>query len=177
METFKTVRFGTLEYNREDVIELPDGLVGMPKLRKWLLLDMDEDVPIKWFQSLDRGDFGFPVMQPHFFHDNYEVDVPRVAKMRMRTQDDENLMSLIITTVHPGGTMMTGNLVAPLVLDSESRCGVQLTLDDAEFEIRQEIDYFKFGLAVKSDSSDNVTSTVDDRDASVASDELERVGI
>ena len=50
---------------------------------------------------------------------------------------------------------MTGNTMAPLVLDTESRYGAQLNLDDEKLSFQQEIDYFKFGLAVNSDSSDN----------------------
>ncbi len=63
MPNFRTVRFGELDYRNEDVIHLPEGLVGMPQLRNWLILEMGDDVPMKWFQSLDRGDFGFPVSQ------------------------------------------------------------------------------------------------------------------
>ncbi|HPF70497.1 MAG TPA: flagellar assembly protein FliW, partial [Candidatus Krumholzibacteria bacterium] len=134
---------------------LPEGLVGMPQLRNWLILDMGDDVPMKWFQSLDRGDFGFPVTQPWFFHDDYEVGVPRNVQERMRTARVEDLTTLIITTIHPGGERVTGNLLAPLVIDSETRRGAQLTLDDGRYTMRQEINYMKFGLAVQSDASDN----------------------
>lgn len=155
MPKFRTVRFGELEYRNEDLIILPDGLVGMPDLRQWLILEMGEEIPMKWVQSLDRGDFGFPVTQPYLFHDEYEVKVPAAAKVVMGSDKEEDLATLIITTVHPGGTRMTGNLMAPLVINTETRKGVQLTLDNANFSMRQEINYFKFGLAVKSDKADN----------------------
>ena len=155
MPTFRTVQFGELNYRSDDVIHLPEGLVGMPHLRNWLILDMGDDVPLKWFQSLDRGDFGFPVTQPWFFHDEYEVQVAKPVRERLRTAKVEDLTTLIITTVHPGGEKVTGNLLAPLVVDTETRQGAQLTLDDGRFEMRQEINYVKFGLAVQTDSADN----------------------
>lgn len=155
MPTFRTVQFGELNYRNDDVIHLPEGLVGMPHLRNWLILDMGDDVPLKWFQSLDRGDFGFPVTQPWFFHDDYEVQVAKPVRDRLRTARVEDLTTLIITTVHPGGEKLTGNLLAPLVVDTETRQGAQLTLDDGRFEMRQEINYVKFGLAVQTDSADN----------------------
>ena len=155
MPTFRTVQFGELEYRSEDVIHLPEGLVGMPGLRNWLILDLGDDVPMKWFQSLDRGDFGFPVTQPWFFHDDYGVRVPDGVRENLRTAADDDLTTLIITTVHAGGEKVTGNLLAPLVVDTETRRGAQLTLDDGRFAMRQEINYVKFGLAVQSESSDN----------------------
>ena len=155
MPTFRTVRFGEMEYHSDDVVKLPDGLVGMPTLRNWLILDMGEDVPMKWFQSLDRGDFGFPVTEPFFFHDDYTVNVNEPLRRRLGTAADEDLATLIITTVHPGGEKVTGNLLAPLVVDTETRRGLQMTLDDGEYGLRQEINYLKFGLAVQTQSSDN----------------------
>lgn len=155
MPTFRTMQFGELNYRSEDVINLPEGLVGMPSLRNWLILDMGDDVPLKWFQSLDRADFGFPVTQPWFFHDDYEVQVTRGVQDTLGTAQVDDLTTLIITTVHPGGEKVTGNLLAPLVVDTETRKGAQLTLDDGRYAMRQEINYMKFGLAVQDESSDN----------------------
>ena len=159
MPKFKTVRFGEFEYRDEDVIHLAEGLVGMPKLQNWIILEMGEEVPMKWFQSVDRGDFGFPVALPYLFHDDYDVQVDEGLRVSLRNQDPDDLATLIITTVHSGGAKVTGNLLAPLVIDTESRTGCQLTLDDSRFNMRQEINYFKFGLAVKSEASDNEVET------------------
>mgnify|MGYP000435188672 CR=1 FL=1 len=52
--------------------------------------------------------------------------------LRRVTAIDPNLVTLIITTIHPGGVLVTGNLMAPLVLDSETRRGAQLTLPEQD---------------------------------------------
>jgi flagellar assembly factor FliW len=158
MQKFKTFRFGELEYQEQDVITLSDGLVGMPNLKNWIILDMGDDVPLKWFQSLDRGDFGFPVTQPYLFHDDYDIKLNKPDLIRMGSTDSSEVVTLIITTIHPGGAKVTGNMLAPLVVDTETRRGMQLTIEDTRFGLRQEINYFKFGLAVKSDSVDDATS-------------------
>jgi flagellar assembly factor FliW len=160
MPSFDTVRFGTLEYAPADVITLPDGLIGMQGLRRWLILDMGDELPMKWFQSLDRRDFGVPVMAPEFFAEAYEPDLSPALRATMKTRNDDDLVALVITTVHPGGTCITANLRAPVVIDTESRCGVQVALDDPRYTVRQEIDYFKFGLAVASDASENAENEV-----------------
>ena len=160
MPSFETLRFGDLAYRDEDIIRLPEGLLGMPDLRRWLILDMGDDVPLKWFQSLDRADFGFPVTEPYFYHDDYAVDVPDATRRSLGTRATEDLTTLIITTIHEGGEQVTGNLVAPLVLDTETRRGTQLILDSDRYSLRQDINYLKFGLAVTSDTSDNDAETV-----------------
>ena len=159
MPSFRTVRFGDLDYRDEDIICLPDGLLGMPTLNRWLILEMGDDVPMKWLQSLDRADFGFPVTEPYFFQDDYAVEVPDAVRRRLDTRATEDLTTLIITTIHPGGEKVTGNLVAPLVVDTETRRGIQLVLDAENHSLRQDINYLKFGLAVQSESLDNGLGT------------------
>lgn len=168
MPKFRTVRFGELEYDSRDEIHLPEGLVGMSNLKRWLILDMGDDLPMKFFQSLDRGDFGFPITQPYLFHDDYNIEVTAGSRKTLENKSDESLTTLVITTVHPGGTMVTGNLVAPLVIDVESRKGIQLTLDSDLYSIRQEINYFKFGLAVQGEASDNDVTDSEKNDSAVS---------
>ncbi len=155
MPSFESIRFGTLQYAAADVIELPEGLIGLPQLRRWLMLDMDQDVPMRWLQSLDRPEFGVPVMPPFFFADEYTVKASATAARRLSIDAEPDLVTLIITTIHRGGEVITGNLRAPLVLDTVTRRGAQIALDDDRLSTRQEIDYLKFGLAVAGESVEN----------------------
>ncbi len=155
MPSFETVRFGVLDYDADSVIDLPDGLIGLPDLRSWLLLDMDENMPMRWLQSVDRPDFGVPVMPPVFFAEEYEIQSRTTVQRRVSPDGEPELVTLIIATVHAGGEKVTGNLRAPLVVDTTTRRGAQIALDDDRLSTRQEIDYFKFGLAVAGESAEN----------------------
>jgi flagellar assembly factor FliW len=168
MPKFQTVRFGELAYREEDIIHLPEGLVGMPDLCNWLVLEMGDDLPMKWFQSLDRDDFGFPVSQPAFFADTYDIEIPPTSRSILKGQQGEWLAVFIITTIHPGGTRITGNLLAPLVINVDSRQGLQLILDDSELSVQQEMNYLKFGLAVDVQSSENDSMIADGKDPVLA---------
>ncbi len=154
MPKFKTVRFGELDYNQNDVVVLSNGLVGMPHLHNWLLMDMGEDHAMKWFQSLDRGDFGFPVTQPFFFLEDYDIELDPESLAGIGNQSEDDIAIMIITTVHTGGDKVTGNMMAPLVIDVASHQGIQLTLD-GDYNMRQELNYFKFGLAVNGSAVEN----------------------
>ena len=155
MPTFETDRCGTLDYRAEDVVHFPAGLVGMPHLRDWLILDLEDGVPLKWLQSLDRPDFGFPVTAPGYFAEQYDPGLPGTVLADLGTPRPEDLAVLIITTVHEGGQKITGNLLSPLVIGVDSRFGCQWTSPDSSWPLQQEINYLKFGLAVGGDSSEN----------------------
>jgi flagellar assembly factor FliW len=113
MSTLQTARFGDLEYEEADMILLPEGLIGLPELKRWILCDMDEDVPMKWLQSIDREEFCVPVTSPGFFHDGYEVIIPRPIHDMLGGGAVEDHVVLIIATVASGGERITGNLAAP----------------------------------------------------------------
>jgi flagellar assembly factor FliW len=159
MPVLKTKRFGELTYDERDVIDLPEGLIGLPQFQRWLLLEMDRNVPMQWLQSLDHGDFGLPITAPGFFSQSYEVIAPAEVRGALGAPEDEELATLIITTIQPGGASITGNLLAPLLVSAQSRRGVQVILEDDSLPVRQELDYAKFNLAVESMSKDNKAST------------------
>ncbi len=161
MPKIQTLRLGKLEYREEDVVHLPEGLVGMPDMCRWLVLEMGENIPMKWFQSLDRGDFGFPVSQPAFFTDTYDVDIPPGSASILKGEEGEWIAILIITTVQDGGTKITGNLLAPLVVNVDTRQGLQLVMNDSAWSVQHEINYLKFGLAVDAQASENGSTTMD----------------
>jgi flagellar assembly factor FliW len=161
MPTFQTDRCGSLEYQKQDVIHFAEGLVGMPNLKNWLILDMDEGVPLKWLQSLDRADFGFPVAQPGFFMESYDPGLPDKTLKELGTPRPEDLAVLVITRIHPDGQKITGNMLSPLVIGTDSRLGVQWTSEDMSLSLQQEINYLKFGLAVDPESSENVPRITD----------------
>ncbi len=173
MPKIQTVRFGELLYKGEDVIHLPKGLVGMPDLRSWLVLEMGDDLPMKWFQSLDRGDFGFPVSQPAFFADTYDITISPSSEPILNGRAGEWLAVLIITTIHSGGTMITGNLLAPLVINVDTRLGVQIVQENPDWGVQQEMNYLKFGLAVDGEALENNPVIDGGRDSSSESDQSE----
>ncbi len=155
MPSCETTRFGVLEYDVDNVIELPDGLIGLPDLSRWLLLDMEENMPVRWLQSVDRPDFGLPVMPPVFFAEEYAIQTSTTVQRRVSPDGEPDLVTLIIATVHAGGEKITGNLRAPLVVDIATRRGAQIALEDDRLSTRHEIDYFKFGLAVAGECAEN----------------------
>ena len=69
----KTGRFGELSIEREDRIDIPQGILGFPDYRQFCLIDPSDDTLIMWLQSLDNPDIVFPVLEPKVFKADYKV--------------------------------------------------------------------------------------------------------
>jgi flagellar assembly factor FliW len=133
-------RFGTIDFESEDIITFDEGLVGFPQLQSFLLLNHADDSPFRWLQSLSEPGLAFLVADPWHFVENYEVEIPEEAA---------NTLNLRTTTVHslwttariPGGNTqeMTINLAAPIVINLENRRGKQVVLEGEAYNIRHRV--------------------------------------
>lgn len=125
-----TTRFGEIEVDETQVIDFPQGLVGLPQLRRFVLIDGKG--PFKWMQSLDDSDATFVVIDSDEVVSGYEMH-PSSEDMAVVTGPEEPapLCALLIVTVprdRPEG--MTANLMAPVIVNMERRLAVQAVLPD-----------------------------------------------
>jgi len=135
----KTTRFGEIEVKDEESIELPQGLIGFPELKKYILLDHDKDSPFKWFQSLDDGAIAFVLINPLLFKPDYEVEVTESEVSDLDLTNEEDAVISVIITMPTNPQNMTANLKAPLVFNLKNRQGKQIILNDSQYTTRHNI--------------------------------------
>ncbi len=156
----------TPEPRASDVLTFPSGLVGLPELKRWMLVDMEPPLPMKWLTSLDEEGFRVPVTDPGFYAESYSFEIEDGSQKVLQASDIEDIVVMIISTVYPGGSRITGNLSAPLVVNVNNRIGVQCVLEGANFNMRTEIDNQRFGdacLAYTAGHPENVVGTAVDK--------------
>jgi flagellar assembly factor FliW len=129
------------------VIHFAEGLVGLPGLKRWILVDMDPPLPMKWLQSLDQDDFRVPVTDPGFYAEDYGFEVQEAVQRRLGLDNVGDVVVMVISTISDGGARITGNLNAPLIVNVNNRKGIQQILTDERWPLRQEIDRVSFGAA------------------------------
>ena len=149
-------RIGIVEVDQSSLIEFPSGLVGLPSRKRFVILEFDRDVPLAWMQHVDDPAFGLPVAEAGIFVQDYRVEVPRtdVAELALDTIDDA--VMLVVTTIHPGGIMVTGNLRAPLVVNLANRRGRQIVLDRPDLDLRALVDPVAFSRASRTPGAEPV---------------------
>ena len=150
-------RIGTVEVDEQSLIEFPSGLVGLPARRRFVILEFDRDVPLAWMQNVDDPEFGMPVADPGIFVRDYQVQVPREDVGELALDSLEDAVMLVVTTVHQGGIMVTGNLRAPLVINLSNRRGRQVVLDRPDLDLRALVDPIAFARAHRTPGAEPAT--------------------
>ena len=124
-------RFGTYDVPASRVITFAAGLIGFPDLHRFALLETPRPrSPFRFLISVDLPEIAFVVCNPQDFWPGYVAEVPTPS------DPHGDLAVVVMVTVPANPHDMTANLMAPLVIDSESRRGVQIVIDTGRYSTR-----------------------------------------
>ncbi len=125
--------FEEVEYDEKDIILIEQGLIGMPELKEFILMDFPGEVALHWLQSLDNPDIGFMVSEPKLFDGDYTITVDRETRNFLQIEKNDDLVTMVIVTVKQKGARITGNLLGPILVNASKRIGCQMTLDSSSY--------------------------------------------
>ncbi len=129
MITLKTSRFGELEVEEDKIVDFPEGLIGLPYTKKFILID-HKDTPLKWLQAVDDPDIAFIVVPPDEISDSYNVDIDKKVQHYLQLENNDDLAVLV--TMRIAGDNVIANFQGPLLINACSRKGVQVVLEHAD---------------------------------------------
>ena len=74
------------EYNEGEVINFTEGLIGLPKMRRAVVIPMSEYQPFCWLASLDDEKNRFIVVNPHEVFSGYDPEIPpELSEKKLQT--------------------------------------------------------------------------------------------
>lgn len=139
----ETKYFGQIDLNEEKIITFSNGIMGFENYKRYTLLyDMDDDkdkFTVSWLQSLDEPEFALPVVNPYHIKPDYNPTVEDEILKTLGEFNEENLVLLLSLTVPSDVTKMTANLKAPFIINSDTRKGIQLIVENQDYEIKYNI--------------------------------------
>lgn len=132
MPTCNTRFHGVIDFEPEQVLEIPSGLFGFPDEREFLLLEIPSRRPMVFVQSTRTSDLCFITLPVQVIDQNYKVILtaadPQVMPWRglsSELQMGKDLLCLALLTVGDKRPV-TANLLAPLVIDITHHKAIQI---------------------------------------------------
>lgn len=119
-------------YSESDVLTFSEGLIGLPQIRRAVVISMNEFKPFCWLAPLDQDETRFVVVDPHEIFEGYE---PHLYKARVA----ENDKTYAIVTVASDWKSTTINLRAPIVVDPVSKTASQQILSESPYHFAEVI--------------------------------------
>jgi len=132
----ETLRFGTVDVDKDKLINFGDGIPGLEQFKKYALLQFEESYPIVWLQSLEDSGICLPVLDtfnvlPDYVFDIDEIDV---KELELNSPDELHVVSVVVIPEDIQG--MTVNLAAPVIINTKSGNAKQIVLSGSEFNVR-----------------------------------------
>jgi flagellar assembly factor FliW len=127
----KTRYFGEMEIPANDVIRFPEGILGFPDSKNFALIEVEENPYLKALQDIDNEHLSFMVIRPWDFFEDYEANISDhdLAQVGITTKTLESFSLHTIITIGNSISDSTANLVAPIVINHDSKTGKQFVLD------------------------------------------------
>lgn len=129
----KTSRFGEVTVDDSAAISFPEGVVGFPDSRTFVIFDGPDGTPFKWLQSVESPALAFAICDPLLFKSDYRIQVPAADLAGLELQKVEDAIICVILSIPADPWRMTANLLGPLVFNAERRLGKQLVLSGTEY--------------------------------------------
>lgn len=143
MVSIDSRRFGTIEVDESSLFEFADGLLGLEESTRSLVLVEQADTPYFWLHSATDPEVAFVVTDPWLFWPDYDIVVPDEVERELGLTGPEDVGVMVLVSVRPAADgeapAVTANLLGPLIVNSSTRQGRQLVLDNAEYSARTRI--------------------------------------
>jgi flagellar assembly factor FliW len=131
----QTSRFGTVTVEDDRVMTFPNGLLGFPRHTRFALIQTGSENYFFWLQSIDEPSLAFVITDPSIFFKDYDVPVREESQTELRLADAA--LAQVFVICNKVGDWLTGNLLGPIVVNTENRLAQQVVLTDKKWTTRQ----------------------------------------
>lgn len=134
-----STRLGEVDVPDDEIIHFECGLPGFPDEKKFALLPYLKESPFAFLQSVTEPNLTFLVVDPFaYFHDyKFELDEQIAQEMGLSAENYPQIVSIV--SVPTVWREMTANLLAPIVINVQSRKGTQIVLEKSNYTTRHRL--------------------------------------
>jgi len=133
----ESTRLGTIEIDKDRIINFPQGIPGFLEEKQFVLIPMGEDNPFFFLHSVTNKDLSFIVIEPHIFFRDYELMLSEELIESLSIDKPEDVAIYTIVTIKDDIKKATTNLQAPIVVNAVKLVAKQYILNDSQYLTRQ----------------------------------------
>lgn len=138
----KTKYFGDISLEEDKIITFSQGIMGFEDFKRYtILFDVEEGdkSSISWLQSLDEQGLALPVINPFHVKPDYNPIVEDEILKPIGEINEQNLVILLSLTVPTDLEKMSVNLKAPFIINSDTRKGCQIIVENQDYEVKYNV--------------------------------------
>lgn len=134
MLCFSTSRFGTVSVEHDRVINFVKGIPGFDGLRRFIIIDHDQEGVFRWMQAVDNPAVAFLLTDPNLFKPGYAVPLKKSDAEVLGAKDPSALVTYVMVCASQEKSQMSINLKGPVVFNSENMKAMQCIIDRDDYQ-------------------------------------------
>jgi flagellar assembly factor FliW len=115
-------------------IDLAVPMPGFPRHRQFVLVRLNDEGLLYALTSIEDPELRFLVAPPEPFFPDYAPEIEDEVFAALNTSDPDRLLLLVVITA--GVNETTANLLAPIVVDRDTRRAMQVILNGSGMPVR-----------------------------------------
>ncbi|OCS87426.1 flagellar assembly protein FliW [Caryophanon tenue] len=128
----QTKFLGEITITQDDIFTFEAGIPGFSDAKQFVLLPIESDITLATLQCVTNPAIGFIVAYPFAFKTDYAFDLADNDKEELQLEVEEDALVYSIITLKETFESSTMNLLAPIVLNKQTKRGKQLVLQQSE---------------------------------------------
>jgi flagellar assembly factor FliW len=116
------------------IIDMAVPMPGFPAHQQFVLVRLNDQGLLYAFTSIQNPELRFLVAPPEPFFPEYAPEIENPVFAALNTKDPDRLLVMVVITA--GVNETTANLMAPIIIDRDSRRAMQVVLNDSSMPVR-----------------------------------------
>lgn len=130
---------GELEFEESNVLSFSEGMLGLPEYKRYILIQDDNMQPFLRLQCVDAPQISFLMIDPAYADPGYKAYVTGSDPNHVFIDQSEEIVLLVVCTVHSGNADVTANMQAPVIINHKTMNGRQIILLDSPYSLRHSL--------------------------------------
>lgn len=138
----KTRYFGEIDIQEEKIIRFEQGIFGFGEYKEYTVLydiESEKEPLFSWLQCTTEKSLAFPIVNPLRVREDYNPIVEDAILSELGDFKDEDLAIFLLATVPEDVKNASVNMKAPLIINTNNRKGMQVIVENEDYEIRHRI--------------------------------------
>jgi len=132
----KTKYLGDIEIKKDKIITFEKGILGFEDLRDFTILTLPENEVFQCLQSIENQNVAFIIINPWNFFKDYDIKLNDEYIKELDIHDKKQIAIYNIVTIPEDIKKMTANLLAPLVINIDSKKSKQIVLENTDYKTK-----------------------------------------
>ena len=124
-------RYGRQVVARSSLLTFPAGIPGFEDLHQYKLFHEEGTSTVYYLQSTEDPDVRLPVVSPAVCRVDYRVELSDEETRQLQIESGDEIVVVVTVSDNSDkpGAGITANFMAPIVINTNSRIGIQKTLN------------------------------------------------